>query len=322
MEREIREQPELLARLAMRTEPGELAAAVLARRPAVIQFVARGTSGHVAVYAKYLIEATSGIPVSIVTPSTVTLHGGAPWREDGVVIAISQSGESPDLVACVRSARETGAFTVTLTNSPDSTLARAAELVLGFGAGPEVAVAATKSYVTSALLVAQLAAALVGQSWDFDRLAAAADRLVADRPGIVAGLVALESARAVVVLGRGYTFANAREAALKIMETCSLPALGFSSAEFLHGPIAVLGPDVVTLVLPDGGEDAASRAAALDRLRARGGTVLEWQPSPIDSRLAPIVDVIPMQLLALEHSRRIGLDADRPESLAKATATL
>ncbi|MEZ5190389.1 MAG: SIS domain-containing protein, partial [Schumannella sp.] len=256
----------MLRRLLAEAPAPELADAIRRRSPTHIQIVARGTSGHAALHAKYLSETLLGIPVVIVTPSVVTVLGGSPWRGDDVVIAVSQSGASPDLVACVESARSAGALTIAFVNAPGSALGSAAQVEVQLDAGPELAVAATKSYTASVLALTRLVVALAptAPAWDWASIPSAVERLVTDSAWLPSALAALDGATSAVVLGRAYGYATAREAALKIMETCAVPTLAYSSAEFRHGPLAAVGRG--TAVLATGGIDPA----LLDACRAAG----------------------------------------------------
>lgn len=318
MRREIAAQPAMLRRLLELPVDADVVEAIRRRRPAHLQLVARGTSGHSALHTKYLAEALLGLPVVIVAPSVVTSLGGSPWGRGDVVIAISQSGASPDLVACVASARAAGALTLAFVNAAGSPLGHAAEHELALGAGEEVAVAATKSYTASLLALTRLVAALapVPPEWPWAEIPDAVERMLSDISMAHAGRVALEGASSAIVLGRSYEYATAREAALKIMETCAIPTLAYSSAEFQHGPLAAVGPS--TAVLATAGVDAD----VLDACRRAGAHVVSAPGSTLPPELAPLADIVPFQMLALEASIARGLDPDSPPVLAKATLTL
>lgn len=319
MRAEIGQQPHLAAELVRRTDitalGAELAARFGARPSARVQLLGRGTSGNAAVYAKYLIERRLRTPAALVAPSVFTQGHAEPWGREDLVIAISQSGASPDLVACLEAARRAGAQTVAVTNTADSPLAQRAEAVVAVGAGEELAVAATKSYTLSLLALAQLTYGMGGAAVPHAAaLAGAIEHHLTDHRWRRAAS-SVGHARALYVLGRGYANATAREAALKIMETSAVPALAFSSAEFRHGPVAALGADTpVLLTGPD--EELASEC------RRRGAPVIEMPVSDLPPEIAPIADIVPFQLAALEASLQAGLDPDRPPALAKATRTL
>jgi len=318
MRSEIAEQPAMLARLATAPVDQEVLAAVARLEPPHLQLVARGTSGHAGLHAKYLAEAVLGLPVVIVAPSVITRLGGSPWSPRDLVIAVSQSGASPDLIACVRSARAAQATTVSYVNAEGSELADEADIAIGLGAGPELAVAATKSYTASLLALTRLVAALAPEDpgWEWDGIGPAVQTLLDDRAWLDDAIPALESATSAVVIGRSYSYATAREAALKIMETCALPCLAYSSAEFWHGPLAAVGPG--TVVFFTGEVDAGLVAAC----RSAGGRVVIAPRSGLRAELSPIADIVPFQMLARSASLARGLDPDRPAVLAKATLTL
>lgn len=318
MRAEIAEQPSMLRRLLAEDSDPSVVDAIRRRNPAHLQLLARGTSGHAALHAKYLAESLLGIPVIIVTPSVVTMLGGTPWGEDDVVVAVSQSGASLDLVACVESANAAGSLTIAYVNAQDSPLGGAAGIEAPLGAGPELAVAATKSYTASLVALTRLIVALApdGPGWDWEAVPDAVDGLVRDTAWLSDAVAALAEATSAVVLGRAFGYATAREAALKIMETCSLPTLAYSTAEFRHGPIAAVGSGTVVL---------ATREVEPELLAACGSAGARVIVAPVSSltpELASIADVVPFQLLALESSLARGLDPDRPTVLAKATLTL
>lgn len=317
MRREIAEQPGLVSALLARSRPVDLAAEIRGRRPDHLQIVARGTSGHAALHVKYLAESRLGLPLAIVAPSVVTQLDGAPWRRDDIVLAASQSGASPDLTACVASARAVGALTIAFVNAPGSALADAAERVEPLHAGEEVAVAATKSYTATLVALGRLVDALEpARETDWSALPAELGAILEDDSWLPSAVDRVTSADAIAVLGRGFGFATAREAALKIMETCGIPSLAYSSAEFRHGPIAFVGPKVVVIAVGD--VDADLLAAC----RARGAEIVAPPRSRLAPELRPIAEILPLQQLALECAIALGRDPDRPEALSKATLTL
>jgi len=318
MLREIAEQPAMLARLATVPVAADVLAAIGGLNPPHLQLVARGTSGHAGLHAKYLAEAVLGLPVVVVAPSVVTRLGGSPWSPRDVVIAVSQSGASPDLIACVRSARAAHALTIAYVNAENSELAASADIAVGLDAGPELAVAATKSYTASLLALTRLVAALAPEDpgWEWHQIEPAAEALLADSGWLDEAVSALGSATSAVVLGRSYSYATAREAALKIMETCALPCLAYSSAEFRHGPLAAVGPGTVVLVTGEVDPDLVAVC------RSAGGRVVVAPRSELRPELSPIVDIVPFQMLARSVSLAKGLDPDRPTVLQKETRTL
>ena len=336
MAAEIAEQPAALQRLlddgagAVR----DVAAAIAARAPRVVLLAARGTSDHAALYAKYLIEVGLGLPTGLASPSTLTVYGARPDLSETLWITVSQSGGSPDLVESTQAARAAGALTVALTNAAGSPLAQAAEHHLDVHAGPERAVAATKSY-TSELL----ALWLLVQAWrgDDDVPARGLPELAAETLAIapVAAIAPrYRFVERIVFTGRGYAYPTALEAALKMMETSYLSAHAFSGADLMHGPLAMIDADrpVVAIVSPGPGGRALQPVLA--RLRERGADVLvvgdagaaPWAAAALalpetDERLAPILQIIPLQRLALEMAVARGHDPDAPRGLAKITET-
>ncbi len=249
---EIVEQPRVARRLLSEAtnEVNKVAAAVQAIDPAGAFAAARGTSDHAATYLKYLLEGRNEFPVALAAPSVFTLYGRAPRVYRFLVLGISQSGAPEDVVTVVRSARSQGALTVAVTNEPGSDLAQAAEHVLHCRAGTERSVAATKTYTSTLLLTALLATAMSGD----EELAEAVHRvptamqLVLDAEDRIAAVAEVLPFERMVVLGRGFQLATALETALKITETSYVMAEGKSSADFLHGPIAMTEPGFPVLL--------------------------------------------------------------------------
>lgn len=328
MAAEIAEQPAVLERLLHDGAPriAEIRAAIEAFDPALVVLAARGTSDHAALYAKYLIEIRRQIPAELAAPSTMTLYGARPDLRRALFVAVSQSGGSPDLTGSLRAARECGALTVAVTNSPDSELATAADHHVDVLAGPERAVAATKSYTAELLALYLL----------FDGDAAAAGRLpraaadALDHRERVAALAArLRYAQRLVTTGRGYSYATAREVALKVMETSYIPALAYSGADLLHGPLAVIDNDVPVIAITTPGVATQALLPVLDRLADAGADVVRvgddaGLPLALDGvpeHLAPIVEILPLQQLAWQLALDRGGDPDRPRGLHKVTQT-
>lgn len=297
-------------------------------------FVARGTSDHAALYANYLVQTHLQAPAASASPSVVTLYDGTPDLRDVQVVAVSQSGESPDLVAFVEMARARGAATLTLTNDPGSTLASISDEVLDVRAGREEAVAATKSYTAELVALAALFAN--------DEVAAALPALpelgeqvlqTAGEP--MAELAArYRYATRIMTAARGYSSASAREAALKLVETPYVSAHGMSSADLLHGPVALLDQSVPLLCFVSAGPDADELRQLVGLAADRGvdvdvvgdGTVAGRSlpavlPPGIAPELRPVLEILPAQLLAAEVSVARGYDPDSPRGLSKVTRT-
>jgi glutamine---fructose-6-phosphate transaminase (isomerizing) len=343
MTADIAEQPGVFAHLLDESSPAISAAAaqIVAWQPRHIVFTARGTSDHAALYGAYLSEIRLGIPAGLASPSAITVYGARPDLRDTLVIGVSQSGGSPDLCEVVRVAREQGAHTLAVTNNPDSPLAGAAELSVDVSAGHERAVAATKTYTAELLALLMLVEGVRAG----DGAPPAAERVALDRlPDLAAALLADETATQlasryrfaarVVTTGRGYAYPTAREAALKLMETSYVAALAFSGADLLHGPLAMADPDVPVLAVVGGGPGGLAMREVLARLGERRADVVAFGPSDVegtaarvatpavDERYAPLLDILPLQQLALALALHRGENPDAPRGLAKVTSTL
>ena len=338
--KEIYEQPEAAAGL-LRAAPAvvRLAAAALRQhRPAGLVIAARGSSDHAATYAKYLFEIRNGIPVALAAPSAFTMYRRPPALRRFGVLAISQSGSSEDVVEVVAEARRQGAPTVVITNDPRSRLAAEADHVLDLRAGRERSVPASKTYTTSLLMLAMLSQAL----HPAPKLAAALDAV----PAAIERVLTLETELGRVgevlmgprlaVLGRGFNLATAQEVALKVMETCSVVAESRSVADFLHGPIAVVGPGFPALLIEAAGPtqrdmqtlaghltELGARVAVLTDRAAGGGTTtaVVRVRTALPEELTPLPFAVAGQLLALGMAGRLGVDPARPRGLRKVTVT-
>lgn len=328
MAAEIAEQPSILADLLDTADAiGEVAAVVAARRPRFVMLAARGTSDHAALYAKYLVETVLRLPAGLASPSSMTLYGSRPALADVLFLAVSQSGGSPDLVDSLTVAGECGATTVAVTNDPGSALAEAAEFSVDVRAGNELAVAATKTYTAELLALYLLLGGDAGAAAELPEAAAATLALDAGGP---AAAGRYRFAERLVTTGRGFGYPTAREAALKLMETSYLSAQAFSTADLLHGPLAMIdsGVPVIAVAPPDAGGDAVRPVVA--RLRASGADVLvvggpdDGLPVARDgvpAALSPILDILPLQRLAWQVAVDRGEDPDRPRGLSKVTHT-
>ena len=332
---EIREQPEVLARLLVRESANvRRIARSLARRD--LRFVlvaARGTSDNAARYAQYALGLTCRLPVALAGPSLVTLYDSPPDLKGALVVGISQSGRSPDVVETVASARRNGAPTLAIVNDPDSPLARAAAEVIPLHAGVERSVAATKTYTAQLLAVALLASSLSRSRRYAEGLGALPDA-VADTLGVEAAArrvaARLAGASRLVVLSRGLNYPTAHEIALKLKELALLDAEALSGADFRHGPIALAGPNLPAIVVsPPGTATEADLFELAAELRRRGSPVLLIGPRErgalplprLPELLSPILAVVPGQLLAFHLARARGLDPDAPRGLSKVTET-
>jgi glucosamine--fructose-6-phosphate aminotransferase (isomerizing) len=343
MLQEIHQQPDILDR----TLRGEIRRVerfkrlVANRRPKLIVLCARGTSDNAAQFGRYLLEITTGIPVSLAAPSMYTLYNVKVHLRDALVVAISQSGESTDTNLVLSRAREQGALTIGITNESKSSMARLAEHVFLVRAGREKSVAATKTYTGQVLMLYLLAYALGGRIRidDLRSLPERVESALALEPEIAAMAERYRFMDHAVVVGRGLNYANAFEFALKLMETCYVVAERFSSADFLHGPIALVEPNFPLFLFAPGGVTWPSTAEMLDKLRGlkaetvvitdRGNreaadksTRLIRLNVRLHELLTPIPYIVPAQIFAASLAAQKGLDPDRPRTLSKVTRTL
>ncbi len=338
MRAEITEQPAVWARLlAGRAAIAAVARLVAAAGPRFVLLAARGTSDHAALYAKYLIEIRLGLPCGLVSPSTLTAYGARPDLRDVLLVGVSQSGGSPDLVRTVEAGRAGGALTLAVTNNAGSPLAQAAALHVDVGAGPERAVAATKSYTAQLLALYLLVEGWRGSGDAAAGLAERGEATVRRAEVEMAACAArYRFAQRMVATGRGYGYPTAREAALKLMETSYVSAQAFSGADLLHGPVAMLDQQVPVLAVVPEGVAGAAMAAVLPRVRAAGaelfvvGTAAAVAaadggfalPSGGDEALSPLLEILPLQWLALYLAVARGEDPDAPRGLRKVTETV
>ncbi|HET7475616.1 MAG TPA: SIS domain-containing protein [Dermatophilaceae bacterium] len=340
MGREIAEQPRaveatLAALLPLRSDVRRLAGD---RRR--VLFVARGSSDNAAVYGRYLLEAHSGVNAALAAPSIATHYRSRLDLSDAVVVCVSQSGQTEEIVATQAWARDCGAATVAVTNRDGSPLAQQADLALVTSAGPELAVPATKTYTTQLAAMAVLATALAPHPSSLDadlhRVPAELQVLIDEQRGVEAAAAALAGAPTVVVSGRGLVLGTAQEIALKMEETCLRPVRGYSYADLRHGPISVVtgGVTAVLVAAQDGPLVEAMTELAGD-LRRRGAQTIGLGgdagfaaacdlsvPGPdLTEPVAPIALVVPAQLVIEQLALRLGLDPDAPRGLAKVTQT-
>ncbi len=340
---EIRQQPAALEKTLDEALPllEKFRAAIAARQPRLVVLAARGTSDNAAQFGRYLIEIATGIPVSLAAPSVHTLYGAKVDYRDALVVGISQSGESTDTNMVLERAREAGAVTVAITNEEDSTMAGLADHVLFVRAGREKSVAATKTY-TGQLLLMYVVAHALGAKFKPDQLRAIPDWVekalgIHERVFEVAGRYRfMEHA---VVVGRGLNYANAYEFALKMMETSYVVAERFSSADFLHGPIAMVERDFPAFVFAPSGPTGVSIKEMLVKLDVLGAETLAIAdessrsaaklasralviPAKITEIYTPIPYIVPAQLFAAALAVEKNLNPDRPRTLTKVTQTL
>lgn len=330
MGREARETPEVVERQLMANAHTVTLLGERLRNspPSVVVTCARGSSDHAATYGKYLIETLLGVPVASAAPSVASLYD-APIRAQGaLLIAVSQSGRSPDLLATVDAYRKAGAHTVILVNDIDSPLAAAADTLLPLHAGPELAVAATKSCIAALAGLAAVAAAWSEDAAFRDGLQKLPQMLSsALELDWSAGADALHDARRMFVLARGYGLGIAQEAALKLKETSAIQAEPFSSAEVRHGPMRVIEPGFPVLAFATSdmaGRDVASTAREFAELGATALVAGQGGLLPIISghpALEPIAMLATFYGMAERLSLARGMDPDSPPGLAKVTRT-
>jgi len=340
---EIHEQPAALERTlqAERKSIEELRSLLGKQRPKLIMLAARGTSDNAAQFGRYLLEITTGIPVTLAAPSIFTLYR-APFQFDGVlVIAISQSGESTDTNLVLERAREQGACTIGITNEASSTLARIAEHTFLVHAGREKSVAATKTY-TGQLLMLYLIAYALGAQIALNDLARLPDwtcQALKLQPEIARRAERYRFMDHALVVGRGLNYSNAFEFALKLMETCYVVAERFSSADLMHGPIAMVGASFPAFLFTPSGvtwQGMREMLEKLNHLKAETLVITDQNnpevlalnqravvvPAALDEIFTPIPYIIPAQLFAACLADQKGLDPDQPRTLSKVTRTL
>jgi len=340
MASEIAEQPAALDATLAELLPlrGELRRLDAGRREVV--FIARGTSDNAGVYGRYLLEVHAGRGASLGAPSLSTHYRVRRDLSDTLVVSISQSGETTEIVEAQEWLRGCGARTVAITNAERSPLAESADLALITQAGTERAVPATKTHTAQLAAIAVIADALGPADDplepDLRRVPAEVERLLTERDGVEAAVAALERTGTTLVSGRGLTFGTALEAALKLEETCLKPVRGLSYADLRHGPIAVVDEDVTTLLVSaDDGPMAQGMTELARELQALGATTVGLGGEEtfqagcqvavagprLPERIAPLALVVPAQLIVEALARRSGLNPDAPRALSKVTDT-
>jgi len=335
---EISETPDVFSRLINSEAQFQQAAEkIKARNITNVIILARGTSDNAGHYLKFLIEVKLGLPVGLASPSSVSIYGAKVDFKDTLVIALSQSGRSPDLITFASAAKEGKALLITMTNNSDSPLANVGDIHIDLSAGLEVAVAATKSY--SAELLASL---LLVDSW-IGNMSAGRSHLVDSSRECIANLgevdsfaKSLDANREIVVIGRGYAYANAKELALKIQETSYIPVQGMSSADYQHGPIATLNSDSQVIVLSPSGMPKKALEDSMVRIRQSEPEII-WLGSnelalnkervlkgsnQAKEEESTIIDAALIQYLTLGFAVKNGFNPDSPAGLSKVTKTL
>jgi glucosamine--fructose-6-phosphate aminotransferase (isomerizing) len=336
---EVRQQPEVLQRI-LDEEWGAVLAAARALRERDFRsamLAARGTSDNAAHYAKYLLEVLLGVPATLASPSVFTLYGSKMDLRGVLVVGISQSGESKDILESLRRSRELGASTVAITNNEASSLAGTAEFHLSLRAGKEESIAATKTYTAELLILYLLISALGGRGRPCESVWRLPNQVQEVLEVRWTSTARYRYAEYLVVVSRGYNLSTAKEAALKLMETAYVVAEAFSEADFRHGPIAMIGKDFPVVAIVPPGKARPGMKALIESLSERGAELLivtgEKEdivgktaahflvPESCPEELSPVLYALPMQMLAYELARLKGLDPDAPRGLSKITET-
>ena len=340
--REIHDQPEALGGFLESARAGvaSLARALRSREIRHVVVAARGTSDNAARFAGYLLPAENRLHVGLTSPSLFSLYGRPPRLDGALVLGISQSGRSPDIVAVLTEARRQGAATLAITNAPGSELASAAEFHIDLAVGPERSVAATKTYTAELAAVALLSAALAEDAerlQALDRLPALARQVLETAPALDALAARWIGVERASVLARGYHLATAFEIALKLKELTYASVEPMSTADFQHGPMAMVAEGYPVIAVATSGPTLSGVAECLEVLVERGADLAVLSddaaalgraatpvrlPSGVPEWMAPILAVIPGQLLAMFLAARRGVDVDAPRGLRKVTRTI
>jgi glutamine---fructose-6-phosphate transaminase (isomerizing) len=338
---EIYEQPAVLRNLIDR-EHGvlrRLAAAIQGRQIEYVVIAARGTSDNAGRYAQYLFGAMNRLVVALATPSLFSIYKQPPRFGNALVIGISQSGKSPDIVSVLAEARRQGALTAAITNFPDSDLGRQTDHVIMLHAGDEKSIAATKTYTASLAAIAALSAEIAQSSEMHEALNAVPDAVaqtlaLSDEIGQV--VERYRYMNECVVLGRGYNYATAFELALKLKELTYTIAEPYSSADFMHGPLALIEHGFPALVVAPSGVVLPEMQEFMHTLKQREAEIIAISddaatldlarvplelPHGLPEWLSPITSIIPGQLFAMHLAKVRDFDPDHPRGLRKVTET-
>jgi glutamine---fructose-6-phosphate transaminase (isomerizing) len=338
---EIEQQPAAIERTIKRESKkiDRFAAKLKDNRPRLIVLVARGSSDNAALFGRYLLELSTGVPVSLAAPSVHTLYRAKLDLREALVIGISQSGEGDDINLTLENARQCGATTLAITNEADSAMARLCDETFQIHAGRERSVAATKTY-TGQLLIFHLLAHALGnhiQKKDIERLPELAANALTLRDQVEGLVERYAFMNHCVVVGRGLNYANAYEFAIKMMETCYVVAERFSGADFLHGPIAMVDHDFPVFFFAPPGPTLKGMVDLIGRAKTLSTETLVISsetaaikaakraihfPQRIDELLSPIPYIIPAQIFAALLAEAKGLSPDKPRSISKVTKTV
>lgn len=339
---EIYQQPDTLAALMadQRQTVLKIAAAIKTQDPRFVYLAARGTSDNAGRYANYLWSAHNGLPVALATPSLFTYYRQPPRLQEALIVGISQSGKSPDVISVLENGKHQGCLTLAITNTPDSPLARAADFVIDLQVGPEQAVAATKTYTAELLAIAMLSAALNDAKSQWEALEHVPGWLnqALELDEIIMQLVQRHvTMQRCVVLGRGFNYATAFEWALKLKEMTYIHAEPYSYVDFLHGPLAMVSPGFPVLAIVASGHLFDPLISLVIQLRNEYGAELIVMsdnpearllahtpialPAEVPEWISPLVSIIPAQLFAFRLALAMGYDTEQPRNIHKVTET-
>ena len=336
MQREIYEIPRMLRDISTSVAELQEAKALFKNHTFTsVVILARGTSDNAGHYLKYLLETQLGLPVGLASPSAATMYPTTFKYENCLLIAISQSGQSTDLLTFAKAAQAGGGFLLSITNNENSPLAKLSNIHIPVLAGPELAVPATKSYVGQLFVSYLLAMTWAGKSLETESIISSAEEILADTVNYKEFAKNLDISKPIYVLGRGFSYPNAKEFALKLQETCLVPVQGMSSSDFMHGPIASLNAAAQVIFIAPHHLPKESFGEAPERVRAIAGKVY-WIGSQAHSIGNDVVlktpgagseistcvsDAIAFQKVTHELAVSNGLNPDNPQGLDKVTIT-
>jgi glucosamine--fructose-6-phosphate aminotransferase (isomerizing) len=339
---EISEQPERIKNLlsAQRKNVERIAAQIQKHKIEYVFLAARGTSDNAGRYANYLLGAMNGMPLALATPSLFTYYKQPPKLKNALVIGISQSGKSPDIVSVLAEGKKQGCLTLAITNEPNSPLGKTSDFVLDIQAGEEKAVAATKTYTTQLMSIAMLSVALSKNKsgWnELSKVSAWMKQTLKQKDFIQSTAQRYRYIDQTIVLGRGFNYATAFEWALKLKELTYIIAEPYSSADFAHGPIAMVESGYPVLAVAPKGKVFGSMLEMLKRLRSDISAELVvisndkkalslaqvplTIPADVPEWVSPLVSILPAQLFAYHLTLAKGYNAEQPRSIRKVTET-
>lgn len=339
---EINEQPERIKQLlvSQRKHIEQVASAIRKHNVEYVFLAARGTSDNAGRYANYLLGAMNGLPLALATPSLFTYYNRPPKFKNALVVGVSQSGASPDIVAVLEEGKKQGCLTLSITNEPNSPLAHVSDFVLDIQAGKEKAVAATKTYTTELMTIAVLSAALSGNKKQWNELKHVAGwmkSVLKHNDFIAQAVQRYRYIDQAVVLGRGFNYATAFEWALKLKELSYIIAEPYSSADFAHGPIALVESGYPVFAVAPKGKVFNSMLQMLQQLKngisaelvvisneKRALSLAQIPlsiPADVPEWLSPLVTILPAQLFAYHLTSAKGYDTEKPRTIHKVTRT-